>query len=84
MSRRIDRLYDEAIIRGSKAQIALRDRMKTVRDSIPAWFQTYENLELAYRMDAECRRLRAAVDTAWSVTDLRLAQLRSAKAVANG
>lgn len=77
MSRKIDRLYDEAMASAKGSQQALVSRMRALRKQYAGLSE--EAMMAVFREDAEVRALSRKTDDAWAVVNTRLQQLKDTK-----
>ena len=81
MSRRLDRLYNQAVARAQLAEIQLKRRLRVVATGVRFSWRP-EDVEAAWKADPECCRLLAVSETAWATVELRRQQLLRVRAVA--
>jgi hypothetical protein len=81
MSRRIDRLYDEAMAEAKESQKALVMRMRELRKRHSGLSE--EAMRAVFGGDAEVRSLSRKTDEAWAVVNTRLNQLKDTKEIAH-
>ena len=82
MSRRLDRLYDEALEKAQELQRQLGRKMRAALESIPAYRRSVEATEALCKSDPVLVELVNQVAVAWEVVELRRQQLIRVKGAA--